>query len=340
MGAMREQYTRSGGDHASGTTGAGGAEGLAPGKRTLVEQVQAAPGGNAGRATLHVGSSGPDVEALQQQLTAAGHPCEVDGKFGSQTRAAVVAFQRGRGLAADGVVGQMTWQALGGGGATPETPAPAPAPGPTPDGGAAGTKDAATGGDGGPGAGAGAGTGEQASSGSAVRDAIVAAARGKIGTVFSDVPGPADETGDKVRTGWETLTEFFALAHPTFPKQIIKYIKYGKNNGGPESKPNGLVSWCGIFATWAVMTGGGNCGTWTSGSRCSAMSKVTRDPKPGDVGYFESKAHHCIIAQVNGDQIETIDGNSFDGSGGGNGAITSRWRSRSDFALFFKQVDD
>ena len=67
------------------------------------------------------------------------------------------------------------------------------------------------------------------------------------------------------------------------------------------------MSWCGIFATWAVMTGGGNCGTWTRGNRCSAMSKVTRDPKPGDVGYFEKNAHHCIIASVNGDQIETID---------------------------------
>ena len=127
---------------------------------------------------------------------------------------------------------------------------------------------------------------------------------------------------------------------PSFPKKIIKYIKYGKNNGKPGSNPNGLVSWCGIFATWAVITGGGNCGTWESGSRCSAMNKVTRDPKPGDVGYFVDNQHHCIIASVNGDQIETIDGNSYDGSSGGNGAVTSKMRSRSDFALFFKQVAD
>jgi len=100
------------------------------------------------------------------------------------------------------------------------------------------------------------------------------------------------------------------------------------------------VSWCGIFATWAVITGGGNCGTWESGSRCSAMSKITRDPRPGDVGYFTANAHHCIIASVNGDQIETIDGNSYDGASGGNGAITSRSRSRHDFAGFFKQVDE
>jgi hypothetical protein len=176
--------------------------------------------------------------------------------------------------------------------------------------------------------------------GGGVRGAIVAAARSKIGTVFSDVAAAADETGDKTRQGWETLTEIFAVAFPSFPRHIIKYIKHGKNNGGKDSTPNGLVSWCGIFATWAVMTGGGNCGTWDAGPRCSAMSKITRDPRPGDVGYFTANAHHCIIASVNGDQIETIDGNSFDGSSGGNGAITSRMRSRSDFAGFFKQVDD
>jgi len=177
-------------------------------------------------------------------------------------------------------------------------------------------------------------------SGGGARAAIVAAARGKIGSVFSDVAAEADESGDRTRMGWQTLTEIFDVAFPSFPKKIIKYIKYGKNNGKEGSNPNGLVSWCGIFATWAVMTGGGTCGTWDGGPRCSAMTRLTRDPKPGDVGYFTANQHHCIIASVNGDQIETIDGNSYDGSSGGNGAITSRMRSRHDFAAFFKQVDD
>jgi Putative peptidoglycan binding domain len=353
---MRDLSTQVGGSSAAD---AAAATGPAPGKSTLVDQVQrqAAPADaaagapadaaaadaaptvdNSGRAVVRVGSSGSDVEALQQQLAVAGHACTVDGKFGPATRAAVVAFQRQRGLAADGVVGAMTWQALGGrapatptggGGTTGQTQAPTPTPTPTPaDGG------------GGGGTGTGTGTEAQPSSGSAVRDAIVSAARSKIGSVFSDVPGAADETGDKVRTGWETLTEIFNVAFPSFPKHIIKYIKYGKNNGKPGSNPNGLVSWCGIFATWAVMTGGGNCGTWDGGPRCSSMSKITNDPKPGDVGYFTANAHHCIIASVNGNQIETIDGNSYDGDSGGNGAITSKTRSRSEFAGFFKQVDD
>jgi peptidoglycan hydrolase-like protein with peptidoglycan-binding domain len=346
-------FDTSGSGYTSGGTGA--AQGPSPGKSTLVEQLQrqAAPGAGAARPMLRVGSRGPEVEALQQQLAAAGHACAVDGQFGPRTHAAVVAFQRERGLAADGIVGPMTWQALGGGGATatpetttPETTTPAtttpatttPAtttpgpttPGPTPD-----TTPAA--GEGKDAGGDGAAT---PTTGGGIRDAIVAAARSKIGSIYSDVPGPADETGDKVRTGWETLTEIFSVAYPTFPKQIIKYIKYGKNNGKPGSSSNGLVSWCGIFATWAVMTGGGNCGPWDSGPRCSSMSKITSNPRPGDVGYFTSNQHHCIIASVDGDQIETIDGNSYDGDSGGNGAVTSTMRRRSDFAGFFRQVDD
>lgn len=351
----------------SGTaTGAVGPQGPGPGKQTLVDQMQAqggAAGGNAGRATLYVGSSGPDVAALQQQLTAAGHACEPDGKFGSQTRAAVVAFQRERGLAADGIVGTMTWQALGGGGggtgagagagagtgnqpATTENTNANPTPTNTNTNANANTPTTTntttntnTTGDGG-GGGGGVEPTAQPTTGNGVRDAIVAAARSKIGTVFSDVAGAADETGDKTRMGWETLTEIFSVGFPSFPKQIIKYIKHGKNNGKPGSNPNGLVSWCGVFATWAVITGGGNCGPWDSGPRCSSMSKITNDPKPGDVGYFTANQHHCIIASVNGNQIETIDGNSYDTDGGGNGAITSKMRSRGEFAGFFRQVDD
>jgi hypothetical protein len=130
------------------------------------------------------------------------------------------------------------------------------------------------------------------------------------------------------------------VGHPTFPQKIIKYIKYGKNNGQAGSNPNGLVSWCGIFATWAVITGGGNAGTWMSGNRVSSMKKTTRDPKPGDVGYLQAFSHHCIITAVNGDSIESVDGNSYDADAGGNGAITTKTRSRGEFALFFKQVDD
>src|SRR6266567_2068580 len=63
---------------------------------------------------LRLNSSGPQVRALQQALQAAGfNPGSIDGSFGPGTEAAVLAFQRSTGIAADGVVGPNTATALG-----------------------------------------------------------------------------------------------------------------------------------------------------------------------------------------------------------------------------------
>ena len=67
--------------------------------------------------------SGDDIRALQTALNAAGYSCgTADGYFGSQTQAAVRAFQSAKGLAVDGIVGQQTWAALGGAASTTKTP--------------------------------------------------------------------------------------------------------------------------------------------------------------------------------------------------------------------------
>jgi len=67
-----------------------------------------------GRVTyLKVGSKGPEVKQLQLDLTILGYqPGPADGIFGNRTREAVIAFQRDRGLAADGIVGPATSRAL------------------------------------------------------------------------------------------------------------------------------------------------------------------------------------------------------------------------------------
>jgi putative chitinase len=62
---------------------------------------------------LKVNSSGPDVVALQRALKSAGFdPGRDDGTFDLGTEAAVIAFQRSEGLAADGIVGPNTASAL------------------------------------------------------------------------------------------------------------------------------------------------------------------------------------------------------------------------------------
>lgn len=58
-------------------------------------------------------AKGDAVRALQGVLNAHGFDCgEVDGSFGAKTDAAVRAFQKARGLAVDGIVGEDTWTAL------------------------------------------------------------------------------------------------------------------------------------------------------------------------------------------------------------------------------------
>ena len=52
------------------------------------------------------------VKTLQYLLRARGHYLTVDGIFGPDTNAAVRAFQQQTGLAVDGIVGPVTWQAL------------------------------------------------------------------------------------------------------------------------------------------------------------------------------------------------------------------------------------
>jgi hypothetical protein len=89
---------------ASGGTATGGAA-ISPPAGTI------APG-QLGSRVLRRGMRGKDVALLQGDLTLAGFATSVDGSFGSQTRASVIAFQRAHGLKANGVVNAATVKAL------------------------------------------------------------------------------------------------------------------------------------------------------------------------------------------------------------------------------------
>ena len=101
-----------GGNTGGGNTGGGntgGNTGGGSGHRVSTS----APAAPAKLPTLLLGSRSSDVKTLQEMLNAKGYNAgSVDGIFGRNTRAAVLAFQKANGLAADGIVGKLTWAKL------------------------------------------------------------------------------------------------------------------------------------------------------------------------------------------------------------------------------------
>lgn len=96
---------------------------------TTPEPTTPSPAPSAGRcavnASVRVGSTGSGVRCLQSALIAAGYPVgPVDGQFGNQTRAAVIKYQRAKGLIVDGVAGRQTASSLGIWGSPSSAPAP------------------------------------------------------------------------------------------------------------------------------------------------------------------------------------------------------------------------
>lgn len=75
---------------------------------------------NPGQPTIAPGATGDAVRRLQRALRRTPNlGLAVDGAFGAKTETAVKEFQGGAGLAADGVVGPLTWAALPDGGPMP-----------------------------------------------------------------------------------------------------------------------------------------------------------------------------------------------------------------------------
>jgi len=62
--------------------------------------------------TLRQGATGNDVRTAQALCVARGHAAAVDGAFGPATATAVRAVQTSYGIAADSVVGKVTWGVL------------------------------------------------------------------------------------------------------------------------------------------------------------------------------------------------------------------------------------
>ncbi len=128
-------FQRSQGWRGSGADGIPGSQTLARlglGGRTAaaaapVRTVAAVSAPSSG--TYRMGAQGPHISTLQRNLIARGFgiPAGATGYFGSQTKAAVAAFQRSqgwRGSGADGIPGSQTLARLGGAAPVRATAAP------------------------------------------------------------------------------------------------------------------------------------------------------------------------------------------------------------------------
>lgn len=101
----------------------GYATGAAPGLAAAIPPVTSIPAESwlaqaatksVGGGSLVAGSTGSKVKELQQRLKEKGFdPGPLDSTFGLSTKAAVIAFQKSKGLEADGVAGPKTLAALG-----------------------------------------------------------------------------------------------------------------------------------------------------------------------------------------------------------------------------------
>lgn len=61
---------------------------------------------------LKMGANGDFVTIAQGRLVVHGYPIAVDGIYGEKTRQAVIALQKAKNLACDGIIGPKTWAAL------------------------------------------------------------------------------------------------------------------------------------------------------------------------------------------------------------------------------------
>ena len=64
------------------------------------------------RGDIKEDSNESDIEAVQEELVSLGFMDEATGVYDTITRNAVIAYQRSRGLAADGIVDCNTWRSL------------------------------------------------------------------------------------------------------------------------------------------------------------------------------------------------------------------------------------
>jgi hypothetical protein len=151
--------------------------------------------------------------------------------------------------------------------------------------------------------------------------------RGAVQAALDEVGGtssrPGKASGGK-RYGAEHLQKYVMAAfnwkQGQIPKDWQKKIDAIQTPTKPGERPHEVNNWCGFFVTYALKTGGAPQSIkWmpSIGIRKYFNTKDKRgyrtdfaNMKPGDVALFSLKSHHALVAEVDGKNVKTIDGNA------------------------------
>ena len=128
------------------------------------------------------------------------------------------------------------------------------------------------------------------------------------------------EAGDRRphRYGWRRLREYFRVAFDGKMNTALENsIKY-KNAQYPPH-------WCGIFCWWALKVSGYELPPWPTG--VGIYGSVPQRPRKsdsiaGDIAFHGGRnGHMALVVSINGDQMQTIDGNTLNPTKGTGGQV-------------------
>lgn len=160
----------------------------------------------------------------------------------------------------------------------------------------------------------------------ALRARIVELASSKVGTVKNK----AGEDGFKI--GWQNLKEFYEVAYKldSIEKDRPWWMKDIQTVGKK------INDWCGIFGVWAWRTAGlpVHWNTRIIGCPYRGQKNLLA---AGDIVIIKKSVnpynHHCIVKTVNGNAVETIDGNQ------GTDSIQFKSRKLDDIEIFYSVAE-
>ncbi|MEN9797846.1 MAG: hypothetical protein RL653_1542 [Pseudomonadota bacterium] len=311
------------------------------------------PAFSSGRS-LSKGDAGQEVAQLQQLLTSAGFdPGPVDGQFGPMTEAAVLQFQRRKGISVDGSVGAETWGALWGGNAAPASAAATGARGILASGasGASVTKLqqalTAAGYDPGPvdgefGPQTRAAVVRFQRDAGLVVDGLVAAQTWRALESGSFRPAPSRPSGGTAVGGPTGRDAVFRRRILEVAEGELGTVEATNNNDGAVGKypaffGRGREAYCADFVSWVMHKSGGSlndpyCPSLRNKLIASGNWKGKSNPQPGDIVLFDwdrdGVADHVgLVKSVNANgTLTTLEGNT-EGPGGREGVweCTRAW---------------